>query len=89
MSEPSTLSMDEAIALAVEWLKEGRARDAGAICRRALDVMPGHPDALHYSGMAAYQQGCVEEAVSVVRRSAQTGRSEDEVAMHGGEAYRH
>ena len=69
MSEPSTLSLDEAIALAVEWLKEGRARDAGVICQRALDVMPEHPDALHYSGMAAYQQGHVDEAVALVRRS--------------------
>jgi predicted TPR repeat methyltransferase len=69
VSEPSTLSLDEAIALAVEWLKEGRAHDAGAICRRALDVMPGHPDALHYSGMAAYQQGSVDEAIALVRRS--------------------
>ena len=69
MSEPSTLSLDEAIALAVEWLKEGRAHDAGAICRRVLDVMPGHPDALHYSGMAAYQQGNVDEAIRLVRRS--------------------
>jgi predicted TPR repeat methyltransferase len=71
VSEPSTLSLslDEAIALAVEWLKEGHAHDAGVICRRVLDVMPGHPDALHYSGMAAYQQGSVDEAIGLVRRS--------------------
>jgi predicted TPR repeat methyltransferase len=72
VNEPSTLSVDEAIALAVEWLKEGRAHDAGAICRRALEVMPGHPDALHYSGMAAYQQGYVDEAIGLVRRSLQS-----------------
>ena len=30
MSEDSTLSVDEAIALAVEWLKEGRVNDADA-----------------------------------------------------------
>jgi predicted TPR repeat methyltransferase len=69
VSEPSTLSVDEAVALAIEWLKEGRAHDAGAVCGRALEVVPGHPDALHYSGMAAYQQGYVDEAIGLVRRS--------------------
>lgn len=66
---PREISVDEAIALAIEWLKDGRADDAGAICRRALEVMPGHPDALHYAGMAAYQQGHVDEAVALVRQS--------------------
>jgi predicted TPR repeat methyltransferase len=80
VSEPSTLSLslDEAIALAVEWLKEGRAHDADAICRRALDVMPGHPDALHYSGMAAYQQGSVDEAIGLVRRSLEAAPNQSD-----------
>jgi predicted TPR repeat methyltransferase len=69
VSERSTLSVDEAIALAVEWLKEGRAHDAGVVFRRTLEVVPGHPDALHYAGMAAYQQGYVDEAIGLVRRS--------------------
>jgi predicted TPR repeat methyltransferase len=69
VSEESTLSVDEAIAVAVEWLKEGRVNDADTVCRRALEVMPGHVDALHYSGMAAYQQGRVDEAIALVRRS--------------------
>jgi predicted TPR repeat methyltransferase len=67
--EPSTLSVEEAIALAVEWLQEGRAHDAGVVCRRVLEVRPGHPDALHYSGMSAYQQGSVDEAIELVRQS--------------------
>jgi predicted TPR repeat methyltransferase len=69
VSEESTLSVDEAMAVAVAWLKEGRVRDADAVCRRVLEVMPGHLDALHYSGMAAYQEGRVDEAVALVRRS--------------------
>jgi predicted TPR repeat methyltransferase len=80
VSEQSALSVDGAIALAVEWLQEGRARDAEALCRRALEVVPGHPDALHYLGMAAYQQGCVDEAIVLVRQSLE--RAPDQSDWH-------
>lgn len=80
MSDPATLSVDDAIALAVEWLKDGRARDAEAVCRRALASIPGHPDALHYLGMAAYQQGRVDEAIVLVRQSLE--RAPDQPDWH-------
>jgi predicted TPR repeat methyltransferase len=66
---PREISVDEAIALAIDWLKEGRVRDAAAICRRVLEVTPGHADALHYSGMAAYHEGRVAEAIALARES--------------------
>ena len=66
---PRDIGVDEAIALAIDSLKEGRVGDAAAICRRVLDVTPGHADALHYSGMAAYREGRVSEAIALVRQS--------------------
>ena len=69
MPAPPEISVDEAVALAIDSLKEGRVSDAAAICRRVLDVTPGHADALHYSGMAAYREGRVAEAIALVRQS--------------------
>jgi predicted TPR repeat methyltransferase len=80
VSEHSALSVDEAIALAVEWLQDGRALDAEALCRRALEVSPAHPDALHYLGMALYQQGQVAEATTLVRQSLE--RAPDQSDWH-------
>ena len=63
------LTTREAMAKVIDHLKEGRVRDAGALCRYVLEVEPGHPDALHYAGMLAHKVGYNEEAISLMRRS--------------------
>jgi predicted TPR repeat methyltransferase len=69
MSDAAAANVDDAVALAVEWLKAGRALEAAEVFRRALQDTPEHADALHYLGMALYQQECVEDAIAFVRRS--------------------
>lgn len=77
---PRELTVDEAVAMAVEWLQEGRVRAAGEMCGRVLAVSPDQPDALHYAGMAAYRQGRVDEAIALVRRSLD--RAPDQADWH-------
>jgi predicted TPR repeat methyltransferase len=42
---------------------------AGDIYRRILEVAPDHPDAVHYSGVLAHQEGRSGEAVALITRS--------------------
>ena len=49
-STPRELTLDEAMACAVECLKNGQMDEAEVICRKILEVAPDHPDALHLSG---------------------------------------
>jgi predicted TPR repeat methyltransferase len=63
------ITVDEAVALAVDWMKQGRFRDAEQICRAMLDLEPGHPAALHYSGVLAHQRGDNEQALALMRES--------------------
>jgi predicted TPR repeat methyltransferase len=63
------ISVDEAMAIAVDCMKHGRFRDADAICRAMLELEPGHPDALHYSGVLAHKRGNNEEAIALIQQS--------------------
>jgi predicted TPR repeat methyltransferase len=72
MDRPSPtrqITIDEAVAISIECLKEGRVRDAGVICRQILEVEPGHPDALHYAGVLAHHVGHPQEALALIRQS--------------------
>ena len=42
---------------------------AADIYRRILEVAPDYPDALHYSGVLAHQEGRSEQAVALIERS--------------------
>jgi predicted TPR repeat methyltransferase len=68
-TERIEITVDEAMALAVEYMKQGRFRDADAICRAMLDLEPGNADALHYSGVLAHKRGNNEEAIALIRQS--------------------
>jgi predicted TPR repeat methyltransferase len=69
MTKPREISVEEAMAIAIDFLKDGRIRDADAICRRVLEASPGHADALHYAGMIAHRDGRSDEAVALIRES--------------------
>lgn len=64
-----TLSLEEAIALAVLLQKHGQLDDAAVMYREVLEAAPGHPDALHYAGVLAHQQGRPHEAVALIEQS--------------------
>jgi predicted TPR repeat methyltransferase len=70
-SEPGAreLSIDEAVAVAIA-LQQGDELDAAhEVYRRVLETDPRHPDALHFAGVLAHQQGRHDEAVALIERS--------------------
>ena len=66
---PRELTVDEAIALAIQLQKQQQFAEAGQLYAGVLDVVPRHPDALHYSGLLAHQQGRTDEAVHLIGES--------------------
>jgi predicted TPR repeat methyltransferase len=68
-SEPRELTVDEAIALAIQLQKQHHLAEAQQLYAGVLDVAPQHPDALHYSGLLAHQQGRADDAVNLIGQS--------------------
>ena len=63
------VSLDEAISIAIRLQQNDQWVAAGDIYRRILEVAPDYPDAVHYSGVLAHQEGRSEEAVKLIERS--------------------
>jgi predicted TPR repeat methyltransferase len=63
------ISLEQAIALAIECQRNGRLTDAEALYREILTADPDRADALHYAGVLAYQQGRAEEATVLLEKS--------------------
>ena len=63
------ITVDEAVAFAVDWMKQGRFNDADRICRALLDLEPDNAAALHYSGILAHKRGDNAEALALIGRS--------------------
>ncbi len=63
------LTLEEAVALAILLQKGEQLVEAGALYRRVLEMQPDHPQALHYAGVLAHQQGRNDEAIALVERS--------------------
>lgn len=68
-STPRPITVDEAMAYAIECLKNGQDDEAELLCQKVLEVAPSHPDALHYSGLLAHRRGRDQQAVSLMTRS--------------------
>ena len=66
---PRELTVDEAIALAIQLQKQHHLAEAQQLYARVLDVAPHHPDALHYTGLLAHQQGRTDEAINLIGQS--------------------
>jgi hypothetical protein len=54
------------IALAILLQKQHHLAEAEQLYAGVLDVVPQHPDALHYSGLLAHQQGRTADAVDLM-----------------------
>lgn len=63
------ISLDEAMAVALLFQKNGHLAEAEDVYRKILDVAPDHVDALHFRGVLAHQQGQSDEAVTLIRQS--------------------
>jgi predicted TPR repeat methyltransferase len=65
------VSLDEAISIAIQLQQHEQWSAAGDIYRGVLAVAPDWPDAVHYSGVLAHQEGRSELAVDLIERSLQ------------------
>ena len=63
------LSVDQALALAVDHLRSGRFPQAEALCQRILATAPTHAPTLHLYGIIAYRVGALPEAIELLRRA--------------------
>jgi predicted TPR repeat methyltransferase len=63
------VSLDEAISIAIRLQQNDQWVAAGNLYRRILEVAPDHPDAVHYSGVLAHQEGRSEQAVELIEKS--------------------
>jgi predicted TPR repeat methyltransferase len=61
--------LDEAISIAIRLQQNDQWVAAGDVYRRILEVAPDYPDAVHFSGVLAHQEGRSEEAVALIERS--------------------
>jgi predicted TPR repeat methyltransferase len=68
-SGPQELTVDEAIALAIQLQKQHHLAEAKLIYAGVLEVAPQHQDALHYTGLLAHQEGRTEEAIDLIGQS--------------------
>jgi predicted TPR repeat methyltransferase len=68
-SESTTMTLAEALGLAVERHRSGQAEEAAGIYRQILAVVPDHPDALALLGLVEQQQGHPAEALDLMNRA--------------------
>lgn len=67
MHADGPVSIDQAMSIALSLHKSGRRADAFQIYGDILRAEPNHPDALHFMGMLAHQQGSDAEAILLKR----------------------
>jgi predicted TPR repeat methyltransferase len=63
------ITVDEALALALERQQHEQLDEAEALYRRVLEIEPERPEAMHYLGVLQQQRGRSDEAVALVTRS--------------------
>lgn len=63
------LTLEEAVAVAIQLQKYGHLDEAQELYRRILEGAPEHPTALHFSGVLAHQQGRSDAAAALIERS--------------------
>ena len=68
-AESRRMTVAEAMAIAIQCQKNDQLDEAEALLRKVLEVVPDAPDALHFSGVLAHQQGRREEALALIARS--------------------
>ena len=67
--EGKDFTVPQAIELAIRAQRSGQADTAEEIYRRVLAAWPECPDALHFSGLLAFQRGKMDEGSALVERS--------------------
>jgi predicted TPR repeat methyltransferase len=65
----SELGVPEALALAIHVQRSGHLEDAEILYRRILELVPDHPDALHFLGVLLHRRGQSDTALELIERS--------------------
>lgn len=68
---PRAASLPEAITFVIRCLKYGEFDEGEEVCRKILAVAPDYPDALHYAGVLAHENGRTDEALPLLERSVE------------------
>jgi len=63
------LTLEEAVSIAIQLQKNEQLAEAEEVYRRIFDIAPNHPEALHYAGVLAHQQGRSDEAIALIEKS--------------------
>ena len=63
------VTLEQALALAVGWQREGRLDAAEPVYRQILAVLPDQPDALHFLGLLEFQRGHEDAALEWLARA--------------------
>ena len=66
---PDELTLHEALELAVRYQRADQLDVAESIYKRVLEVVPEHPDALHFLGVLLHQRGKHSEALELLGRA--------------------
>jgi len=69
MTAPQSVTIPQAIALALEHHQSGSLRDAEEIYRQVLSVEPNHFDALHLLGVLLHQSGQHDDAIQLIQKA--------------------
>ena len=48
------VTLEEAMSIAILFQKHGQLTEAEDVYRRILELVPDHPDALHFSGVLSH-----------------------------------
>jgi predicted O-linked N-acetylglucosamine transferase (SPINDLY family) len=69
VSNPGEITVDQALAIAMQHHRRGELQPAEALYRQILQVMPQHVEATHFLGVLAHQAGHSEAALELIDRS--------------------
>ncbi len=69
MGNPIRVSVESAMDMAIELHKRGELEEATILYNDVLKVVPEHPDALHFLGVASHQLGHTDRAIELVEQS--------------------
>jgi predicted TPR repeat methyltransferase len=69
VDQSQTLSIEDAMQLAMDLHLAGHHEEAYKLYMRVLEVVPNHPDALHFMGILAHNRGCEEDAIRLMSHS--------------------
>jgi tetratricopeptide (TPR) repeat protein len=83
-----TVSVQEAMRVAVQFHQEGRLAEAERVYRQVLEQSPRHPDALHLMGVVAHQTGRQPAAIDWVSQAIRVNPLVGDYHNSLGEAYR-